>query len=67
RIGCYVTVFQNISNLRDVFYKEMSVLNHEIYNVMKKLETQHSTKTFIIKGLNRCFLTSTSTISELIL
>ncbi|MCI4375008.1 hypothetical protein PGIGA_G00104100 [Pangasianodon gigas] len=52
RIGCYVTVFQNISNLRDVFYKEMSVLNHEIYNVMKKLETQHSTKTFIIKGLN---------------
>ncbi|KAF7711958.1 bridging integrator 2b [Silurus meridionalis] len=52
RIGCYVTVFQNISNLRDVFYKEMSVLNHDIYNVMKKLETQHSTKTFIIKGLN---------------
>uniref|UniRef100_A0A4W4GSA0 BAR domain-containing protein n=1 Tax=Electrophorus electricus TaxID=8005 RepID=A0A4W4GSA0_ELEEL len=52
RIGCYVTVFQNISNLRDIFYKEMSVLNHDIYNVMMKLETQHSTKTFIIKGLN---------------
>uniref|UniRef100_A0A3B4ZZJ6 Bridging integrator 2-like n=1 Tax=Stegastes partitus TaxID=144197 RepID=A0A3B4ZZJ6_9TELE len=52
RIGCYVTVFQNISNLRDVFYKEMSVLNHELYNVMKKLETQHSGKNFIIKGLN---------------
>ncbi|KAM9482070.1 bridging integrator 2b [Clarias gariepinus] len=52
RISCYVTVFQNISNLRDVFYKEMSVLNHDIYNVMKKLETQHSTKPFIIKGLN---------------
>ncbi|XP_028262048.1 bridging integrator 2b [Parambassis ranga] len=52
RIGCYVTVFQNISNLRDVFYKEMSVLNHELYNVMKKLETQHSGKAFIIKGLN---------------
>ncbi|KAM8916024.1 bridging integrator 2b isoform 2-T2 [Spinachia spinachia] len=52
RIGCYVTVFQNISNLRDVFYKEMSVLNHELYNVMKKLETQHSGKSFIIKGLN---------------
>ncbi|KAF4078770.1 hypothetical protein AMELA_G00185320 [Ameiurus melas] len=52
RIGCYVTVFQNVSNLRDVFYKEMSVLNHDMYNVMKKLETQHSTKTFIIKGLN---------------
>ncbi|KAG7243023.1 hypothetical protein INR49_016789 [Caranx melampygus] len=52
RIGCYVTVFQNISNLRDVFYKEMSVLNRELYNVMKKLETQHSGKAFIIKGLN---------------
>ncbi|XP_056293023.1 bridging integrator 2b isoform X2 [Pseudoliparis swirei] len=52
RIGCYVTVFQNISNLRDVFYKEMSLLNHELYNVMKKLETQHSGKAFIIKGLN---------------
>ncbi|XP_038827167.1 bridging integrator 2-like [Salvelinus namaycush] len=52
RIGCYVTVFQNISNLRDVFYKEISVLNHELYSVMKKLETQHSGKAFIIKGLN---------------
>nr|XP_019942680.1 PREDICTED: bridging integrator 2-like [Paralichthys olivaceus] len=52
RIGCYVTVFQNISNLRDVFYKEMSVLNRELYNVMKKVETQHSGKAFIIKGLN---------------
>ncbi|XP_059186263.1 bridging integrator 2b isoform X2 [Centropristis striata] len=52
RIGCYVTVFQNISNLRDVFYKEMSVLNRELYNVMKKLETQHSGKAFIIKGLS---------------
>ncbi|XP_076028111.1 bridging integrator 2b isoform X2 [Genypterus blacodes] len=52
RIGCYVTVFQNISNLRDVFYKEMSVLNHELYNVMKKLETQHSGKPFIIKGVS---------------
>ncbi|XP_029990040.1 bridging integrator 2b isoform X2 [Sphaeramia orbicularis] len=52
RIGCYVTVFQNISNLRDIFYKEMSVLNRELYNVMKKLETQHSGKAFIIKGLN---------------
>ncbi|XP_017293180.1 bridging integrator 2b isoform X2 [Kryptolebias marmoratus] len=52
RIGCYVTVFQNISNLRDVFYKEMSMLNRELYNVMKKLETQHSGKAFIIKGLS---------------
>uniref|UniRef100_A0A8C3ADI5 Bridging integrator 2b n=1 Tax=Cyclopterus lumpus TaxID=8103 RepID=A0A8C3ADI5_CYCLU len=50
RIGCYVTVFQNISNLRDVFYKEMSLLNHELYNVMKKLETQYGTR-FLICGL----------------
>uniref|UniRef100_A0A3Q2Z0A9 Bridging integrator 2b n=1 Tax=Hippocampus comes TaxID=109280 RepID=A0A3Q2Z0A9_HIPCM len=50
RIGCYVTVFQNVSNLRDVFYKEMS-LNRDLYNVMKKLEDQHSGKAFIIKGL----------------
>lgn len=52
RIGCYVTVFQNISNLRDVFYKEMSVLNSDLYNVMKKLENQHSGKAFIVKGLD---------------
>lgn len=52
RIGCYVTVFQNLSNLRDVFYKEMSVLNHDLYNVMKKLENQHSGKAFIVKGLD---------------
>uniref|UniRef100_A0A671R6W1 Bridging integrator 2-like n=1 Tax=Sinocyclocheilus anshuiensis TaxID=1608454 RepID=A0A671R6W1_9TELE len=52
RISCYVTMFQNISNLRDVFYKEMSMLNHNIYNMMKKLEDQHSTKPFIIKGLD---------------
>ncbi|XP_036389442.1 bridging integrator 2a [Megalops cyprinoides] len=53
RIGCYVTVFQNLSNLRDVFYKEMSTLNNELYGMMKNLETQHSEKVFIIKGLQR--------------
>lgn len=52
RIGCYVTVFQNLSNLRDVFYKEMSVLNRDLYSVMKKLENQHSGKAFIVKGLD---------------
>ncbi|XP_078544984.1 bridging integrator 2 [Lissotriton helveticus] len=51
RIGCYVTIFQNISNLRDVFYKEMSQLNHELYDVMTKLEKQHSDKVFIVKGV----------------
>ncbi|XP_039571503.1 bridging integrator 2 isoform X3 [Passer montanus] len=51
RIACYVTVFQNISNLRDVFYKEMSKLNRDLYEVMSKLEKQHSSKVFIIKGV----------------
>lgn len=31
----------------------VSQLNRELYNVMKKLETQHSGKAFIVKGLNR--------------
>ncbi|XP_077644744.1 bridging integrator 2 [Lonchura striata] len=51
RIACYITVFQNISNLRDVFYKEMSKLNRDLYEVMSKLEKQHSSKVFIIKGV----------------
>ncbi|XP_048220180.1 bridging integrator 2 isoform X2 [Perognathus longimembris pacificus] len=52
RIGCYVTIFQNISNLRDVFYREMSKLNHNLYEVMSKLEKQHSSKVFVVKGLS---------------
>ncbi|XP_041036105.1 bridging integrator 2-like isoform X2 [Carcharodon carcharias] len=51
RIGCYVTIFQNMSNLRDVFYQEMSKLNQSLYFVMTKLEKQHSTKVFIVKGI----------------
>ncbi|XP_062453179.1 bridging integrator 2 [Rhea pennata] len=51
RVACYVTVFQNISNLRDTFYKEMSKLNHDLYEVMSKLDKQHSSKVFIVKGV----------------
>ncbi|XP_067881090.1 bridging integrator 2-like isoform X2 [Heterodontus francisci] len=51
RIGCYVTIFQNMSNLRDIFYQEMSKLNQCLYSVMTKLERQHSTKVFIVKGV----------------
>lgn len=53
RIGCYVTVFQNISNLRDVFYKEMSVVRHillhhshtynEVYDGAKTAMTTRTT------------------------
>ncbi|XP_067832899.1 amphiphysin-like isoform X2 [Heptranchias perlo] len=52
RIGCYVTIFQNMSNLRDTFYQEMSKLNQALYSVMTKLEKQHSTKVFIVKGVS---------------
>ncbi|KAM3846692.1 bridging integrator 2 isoform 2-T2 [Vipera latastei] len=65
RITCYVTIFQNISNLRDIFYKEMSKLNHDLYDVMSKLENQHSNKVFIIKGVssNRGSLVISSPVS----
>ncbi|NWR79947.1 BIN2 protein, partial [Centropus unirufus] len=65
RIACYVTIFQNISNLRDVFYKEMSKLNRDLYEVMSKLEKQHSSKVFIIKGVssNRHSLVISSPVS----
>ncbi|KAJ8370077.1 hypothetical protein SKAU_G00101050 [Synaphobranchus kaupii] len=53
RIGCYVTVFENLSNLQEVFYKEMNAFNSELHGMMKSLETQHSDKVFIIKGLQR--------------
>ncbi|XP_075580973.1 LOW QUALITY PROTEIN: bridging integrator 2 [Pelecanus crispus] len=65
RIACYVTIFQNISNLRDVFYKEMSKLNRDLYEVMSKLDKQHSSKVFIIKGIpsNRRSLVISSPVS----
>ncbi|XP_054662978.1 bridging integrator 2 [Grus americana] len=65
RIACYVTIFQNISNLRDVFYKEMSKLNRDLYEVMSKLDKQHSSKVFIIKGVpsNRRSLVISSPVS----
>ncbi|XP_044533475.1 bridging integrator 2 [Gracilinanus agilis] len=53
RIGCYVTIFQNISNLRDIFYKEMSKLNQDLYEVMSKLEKQYSSKVFVVKGISK--------------
>ncbi|OCT92903.1 bridging integrator 2 [Xenopus laevis] len=65
RVGCYVSIFKNISNLRDVFYKEMSKLNHELYDVICKLEKQYSDKVFVIKGVksNRKSLVISSPIS----
>ncbi|KAA0707284.1 Bridging integrator 2 [Triplophysa tibetana] len=53
RIGCYVTAFQAVSNLRDIFYKEMTKNNQDLQTVMKELREQHPDKTFILKNFNR--------------
>uniref|UniRef100_A0A673W9D4 Bridging integrator 2a n=1 Tax=Salmo trutta TaxID=8032 RepID=A0A673W9D4_SALTR len=53
RIGCYVSVFTAISNLRDTFFKEMTTFNSDLQNVMKDLKDQHPDKVFVIKGFNR--------------
>uniref|UniRef100_A0A672FCZ7 Bridging integrator 2a n=1 Tax=Salarias fasciatus TaxID=181472 RepID=A0A672FCZ7_SALFA len=44
RIGCYVSVFSAMSNLRDIFYKEMSTFNLDLQNVIKELQAQHPDK-----------------------
>ncbi|KAM7405169.1 hypothetical protein PAMP_012453 [Pampus punctatissimus] len=53
RIGCYVSVFSAVSNLREIFYKEMNTFNVELQNVMKDLQAQHPDKVFAVKGLQR--------------
>lgn len=53
RIGCYVAVFQSVSNLRDTFYKEISTLNQDLHNVISELQAQHPDKQFSIKGIQR--------------
>ncbi|XP_053499520.1 bridging integrator 2a [Ictalurus furcatus] len=53
RIGCYVSVFQAISNLRDIFYKEMSQNNKDLQNIMVTLKAQHPDKSFVVKNFCR--------------
>ncbi|MEQ2248279.1 hypothetical protein ILYODFUR_017591 [Ilyodon furcidens] len=53
RIGCYVAVFSAVSNLRDIFYKEMSKLNLDLQSVIKELQAQHPDKVFSVRGLQR--------------
>lgn len=53
RIGCYVSVFLAVSNLRDTFLKEVSVLNQDLHNVISELQAQHPDKQFSIKGIQR--------------
>ncbi|XP_036447166.1 bridging integrator 2a isoform X3 [Colossoma macropomum] len=60
RIGCYVTVFQAVSNLRDIFYREMAQNNQNLQNIMKDLKAQHPDKNFVIKNFSRCAPSSSS-------
>uniref|UniRef100_A0A4W5LZ06 Bridging integrator 2a n=1 Tax=Hucho hucho TaxID=62062 RepID=A0A4W5LZ06_9TELE len=53
RIGCYVSVFTAISNLRDTFFKEMTTFNGDLQNVMKDLKDQHPDKVFVVKESNQ--------------
>uniref|UniRef100_A0A3Q3WW78 BAR domain-containing protein n=1 Tax=Mola mola TaxID=94237 RepID=A0A3Q3WW78_MOLML len=51
RIGCYVSVFSAVSNLRSIFYKE--TLNFDLQNVIKELQAQHPDKVFAVRGMQR--------------
>ncbi|XP_054465196.1 bridging integrator 2a [Anoplopoma fimbria] len=52
-VGCFVTVFSAVSNIREIFYKEMSSLNLDLQNVIKELQAQHPDKMFSLKGMQR--------------
>uniref|UniRef100_UPI0037E98AFA bridging integrator 2a n=1 Tax=Semicossyphus pulcher TaxID=241346 RepID=UPI0037E98AFA len=53
RIGCYVSVVSAVSNLRDIFYKEMSTLNQDLQSVIKELQAQHPDKVFAVRGIQQ--------------
>ncbi|XP_008317356.1 bridging integrator 2a [Cynoglossus semilaevis] len=53
RIGCYISVFSSISNLRETFCREMRTLALDLQNVMKELQAQHPDKVFAVKGIQR--------------
>uniref|UniRef100_A0A3Q3XHP7 BAR domain-containing protein n=1 Tax=Mola mola TaxID=94237 RepID=A0A3Q3XHP7_MOLML len=53
RIGCYVSVFSAVSNLRSIFYKETATLNFDLQNVIKELQAQHPDKVFAVRGMQR--------------
>ncbi|KAI4898675.1 hypothetical protein NFI96_018007 [Prochilodus magdalenae] len=66
RIGCYVTVFQSVSNLRDTFYSEMAQNNQNLQNIMKDLKAQHPDKNFVIKTFSRCVPSHLNTVFNLL-
>ncbi|XP_061410981.1 amphiphysin-like isoform X3 [Lethenteron reissneri] len=53
RVGFYVNTFKSIAGLEENFHKEIGQLNHELLDVMVKLEDQHSNKAFSIHGAPR--------------
>ncbi|XP_041952729.1 bridging integrator 2a [Alosa sapidissima] len=53
RIGCYVSVFQAISNLSEVLYKELNTINRDFQDVLTDLKDQHPDKVFVINNLQR--------------
>ncbi|CAM9420233.1 unnamed protein product [Lampetra planeri] len=53
RVGFYVNTFKSIAGLEENFHKEIGQLNHELLDVMVKLEGQHSNKAFSIHGAPR--------------
>ncbi|XP_029282356.1 bridging integrator 2a [Cottoperca gobio] len=53
RVGCFVVVFSAVSHLRNIFYKEMSMINMDLQNVIKELQEQHPHKLFSLKGMQR--------------
>ncbi|XP_062872053.1 bridging integrator 2a [Trichomycterus rosablanca] len=60
RVGCYVAVFQAISNLRGTFYKEMAQNNQSLETILTDLKAQHPGKSFVIKNFSRGTLTRRS-------
>ncbi|CAJ1084570.1 bridging integrator 2a [Xyrichtys novacula] len=53
RIGCYVSVFSALSNLRQTFYKEMCTLNQDLHSVVKELQAQYPDKVFAVRGMQK--------------
>ncbi|XP_078254578.1 amphiphysin-like [Rhinoraja longicauda] len=50
RVGFYVTTFRNITCIESKFHKEIAVLCHKLYDIMRKLGEQHADKAFTIQG-----------------
>ncbi|TNM86774.1 hypothetical protein fugu_007004 [Takifugu bimaculatus] len=53
RVGCYISVFSSMSNLQNIFFKEMHTFTQDLQNVMKELQLQHPDKVLAVRGLQR--------------